>query len=105
MRNIGILFFSVLSVSLLAATGAYGASLYVHYDASDSANVVVDGSDIVLSLTDLSGSGFDATSAGGAGTLFYSDPGNLSPTGLKGVDTNNGFHNKLLVLSVEDEFY
>ena len=106
MRNIGILFFSVLSVSLLAATGAYGASLYVHYDASDAANVTVDVSDIVQSLTDLSApttTAYDATKAGGAGTLFYSDPGNLSPTGLKGVDTNNGAHNKLLVLSAAEQ--
>jgi fibronectin type 3 domain-containing protein len=77
-------------------------ALYVHYDASDAANVTVDGSDVVTSLTDLSApttTAYDATKVGGAGTLFYSDPGNLSPTGLKGVDTNNGPHNKLLVLS------
>ncbi len=35
--------------------------------------------------------------------MFYSDPGNLSPTGLKGVDTNNGPHNKLLVLSAAEQ--
>ena len=96
-------FLSVLSVSLLVTTGAYGADLYAHYDASDPANVVVDVSDIVVSLTDLSGSGFDATLVGGAGTLLYSDPGNLSPTGLKGVDTNNGPHNKLLVLDSTEQ--
>ena len=87
-------------------TGPYGASLYVHYDASDAANVAVDGSDVVTSLTDLSApstTAYDATKAGGAGTLFYSDPGNLSPTGLKGVDTNNGAHNKLLVLSAAEQ--
>ena len=93
-------FLSVLSVSLLVTTGATALpALYVQYDASNAANVTVDGSDVVQSLTDLSGSGFDATQLGGAGTLLYSDPGNLSPTGLKGVDTNNGAHNKLLVLS------
>ena len=81
-------------------------ALYVHYDASDAANVTVDVSDIVQSLTDLSApttTAYDATKAGGAGTLFYSDPGNLSPTGLKGVDTNNGAHNKLLVLSAAEQ--
>ena len=77
-------------------------ALYVHYDASDADNVTVDESDIVQSLTNLSASttpAYIATKDGGAGTLLYSDPGNLSPTGLKGVDTNNGPHNKLLVLS------
>ena len=81
-------------------------ALYVHYDASDAANVTVDVSDIVQSLTDLSApttTAYDATKAGGFGTLFYSDPGNLSPTGLKGVDTNNGAHNKLLVLSAAEQ--
>jgi hypothetical protein len=81
-------------------------ALYVHYDASDAANVTADGSDIVQSLTDLSApttTAYDATKVGGAGTLFYSDPGNLSPTGLKGVDTNNGPHNKLLVLSAAEQ--
>ncbi len=81
-------------------------ALYVHYDASNADNVTVDGSDIVQSLTDLSApttTAYDATKVGGAGTLFYSDPGNLSPTGLKGVDTNNGPHNKLLVLSVAEQ--
>ena len=100
-------FLSVLSVSLLVTTGATALpALYVHYDASDAANVTVDVSDIVQSLTDLSApttTAYDATKAGGAGTLFYSDPGNLSPTGLKGVDTNNGAHNKLLVLSAAEQ--
>ena len=97
-------FLSVLSVSLLVTTGATALpALYVQYDASNAANVTVDGSDVVQSLTDLSGSGFDATQLGGAGTLLYSDPGNLSPTGLKGVDTNNGAHNKLLVLSAAEQ--
>ena len=100
-------FLSVLSVSLLVTTGATALpALYVHYDASDAANVTVDVSDIVQSLTDLSApttTAYDATKVGGAGTLFYSDPGNLSPTGLKGVDTNNGAHNKLLVLSAAEQ--
>jgi len=97
-------FLSVLSVSLLVTNVATALpALYVHYDASDAANVTVDVSDVVTSLTDLSTSGFDATQAGGAGTLLYSAPGNLSPTGLKGVDTNNGPHNKLLVLSAAEQ--
>ena len=81
-------------------------ALYVHYDASNAANVTADGSDIVTSLTDLSApttTAYDATKVGGAGSLLYSDPGNLSPTGLKGVDTNNGPHNKLLVLSAVEQ--
>ena len=44
-------------------------ALYVHYDASDAANVTVDVSDIVLSLTDLSApttTAYDATKAGGS---------------------------------------
>ena len=97
-------FLSVLSVSLLVTNVATALpALYVHYDASDAANVTVDVSDVVTSLTDLSTSGFDATQAGGAGTLLYSAPGNLSPTGLKGVDTNNGPHNKLLVLDSAEQ--
>ncbi len=48
-------FLSVLSVSLLVTTGATALpALYVHYDASDAANVTVDVSDVVQSLTDLS---------------------------------------------------
>jgi hypothetical protein len=94
--------FCAAAVGFQANVATALPALYVHYDASNAANVTADVSDVVTSLTDLSApttTAYDATKADGAGTLLYSDPGNLSPTGLKGVDTNNGPHHKLLVLS------
>ena len=52
-------FLSVLSVSLLVTTCAYGADLYAHYDASNGATVTPP-TGVVTDLADLSTNGFDA---------------------------------------------
>ena len=69
MKHI-VKFLSVLSVSLLVATGAYGANLYAHYDASVPSTVGFDlvNTSKVITLDDLSGNNFGA--GDGNGTLF-----------------------------------
>ncbi|MCB1133207.1 MAG: hypothetical protein KDN05_18945, partial [Verrucomicrobiae bacterium] len=62
-----------------------GSTLYAHLDGSVGASVTADGSDIVSLWEDQTVNGFDATSTGGVGTVFY--PGlNQSESGLDGLD-------------------
>jgi fibronectin type 3 domain-containing protein len=58
-----------------------GTALYAHLDGSVDTSVTRDGSNIVSAWADQTVNGFNATSAGGAGTVFY--PGSAqSPTFL-----------------------
>jgi fibronectin type 3 domain-containing protein len=62
-----------------------GSALYAHLDGSVSASVTADGSSIVSAWADQTANGLNATSTGGAGTVFY--PGSSqSASGLDGVD-------------------
>jgi hypothetical protein len=66
-------------------TPVAGTTLYAHLDGSVSASVTADGSSIVSLWNDQTANGFNATSTGGVGTVFY--PGSdQSNTGLDGVD-------------------
>jgi fibronectin type 3 domain-containing protein len=62
-----------------------GSALYAHLDGSVAASVTADGDNIVSLWADQTANGFNASSTGGAGTVFY--PGSVqSATGLDGVD-------------------
>jgi fibronectin type 3 domain-containing protein len=62
-----------------------GAALYAHLDGSVSASVTADGSSIVSAWADQTANGFNASSTGGVGTVFYPSL-DQSDTGLDGVD-------------------
>jgi fibronectin type 3 domain-containing protein len=62
-----------------------GSALYAHLDGSVSASVTADVDNIVSLWADQTANGFNASSTGGVGTVFY--PGSSqSATGLDGVD-------------------
>ncbi|MGA0899189.1 MAG: hypothetical protein ACO3SO_02150 [Luteolibacter sp.] len=62
-----------------------GSTLYAHLDGSVSASVTKDGSDIVSLWADQTANGFNATSTGGVGTVYYPAP-SQSESGLDGLD-------------------
>ena len=96
-------FLSVLSVSLLVTTGATALpALYVHYDASDAANVTASGS-TVTALADNSGNGYNADVGGGApGTVLYPDA-IQSATGLDLLDMGAGRNTLRTLLPTEQD--
>jgi fibronectin type 3 domain-containing protein len=66
-------------------TPVAGTTLYAHLDGSVSESVTADENSIVSLWNDQTANGFNATSTGGVGTVFY--PGSdQSNTGLDGVD-------------------
>ena len=62
-----------------------GSALHAHLDASAAASITADDSDIVSLWSDQTVNGFNATSTGGAGVVFYPTL-NASQSGLEGLD-------------------
>ncbi len=66
-------------------TPVAGTALYGHLDGSVSTSVTADENSIVSLWADQTAGGFDATSTGGVGTVFYPSS-NQSVTGLDALD-------------------